>query len=1300
VSQLLRVIFDPDTTPPTVPTITAVSAVGQDRLDVLWTVSIDTGSGLAGYQLLVDGVTTVSLGIQNSYSLTGLTAGSTHTFRVRALDGNGNLSNFSAQAQGTTTAAPPSYNPTFPRLGAIAISGSQFRYDLDVFINAAAKRHMVVLTRYLGMEGSRTRTPAQWTSEIKLRSTLGTKVFNYFIDESIRNDQSTPGNADYGLYQAAADNGWFGYNNGLTKSGPVDFLLGATSWRKFNYSVNSPTVGGKKFYQAAIDRATLLNRDGGTLSNGTTNVAVTANPNLDGLYGDNWFYLERNSADYDVDGSVDDINSSTSRLLIQTSRAAEAAYFRTLWPGSMLIVNAADWYRQKTILGLTIAGSPLDQLVEGGVIEAPLGKSFSAETTGKFYDAMDAIHVAMNAFRVPKLGMITCDIGSITNYRMMRYGLGMALLTDAYYYPHVNSFLPEELTNQWFDEFNFSLGAAIDPVQTAPRYVPEAGGTGGGVWRRDFVNGIVILGARRGAGNIATTGDQETAYASVALGGTFYRLTGTQDATTNNGATVTAIAIKPRDAVVLSRVPTNSQTINVSTAAQLLAAVNTANSVGGNRIISIADGTYTMTDVLAVNAPNITLRSQSANRANVIIRGPGATISSGNTLQFNVRVAATNFLAQDLTFGGYVNSSCVQVVGEGGGNNGILRNCILQDSFQHLMKGSTDGTSGASGWLVENCLFRFSAGLAPANYNGGIDAHRATNWIVRGTTFRDIASPSGSACQHAVNFWNGGTGNRIDYCLAIDCDRGFGSGLNSIVVPGNYQALANNNDLILNCMAVHTNNGDTFADVQFSVENSTNCRVVNCSAYLANSFTWAMEGRYTVTGSAFINCVANKQILARDGAVFTKTSCTENAQANWFVDVASNLALTSLATTLIDTGTDVATITTRDYKGTTRPQGSGWDRGADEYAPSSNPLTLPLATSSNLSITYLGSFTVPQEFEYGAGGMSIGGGGLYVGGLDTNLIFGRISIPAVGGAATTQVAPVSVSGTIGGSGSSAEDRRITGSLFYNNSLYIGETSFYDTDGAQNRWIKVANSSVGAQGTFCTASTARGSSTRMISGPMMHIPAIWQPILGGPAAVLGCHLSIVSTSQNGYGFGVFDPANVTSGGAAVAVDDLLGYSFSQPLEPGGPSYSGWASYPKNASGGTDYFSQVGQPLGTAFIPTGSRSLLYVTTHGYGLQDGGCRPGSSVNAGPYRCQISAFDLADLAAVKAGTMQRYQVRPTGFWVLPNSASIWDSCVGNFAGAGTFAFDPSTNRLYGQADGFHGGNLRIHVWQVGSLP
>lgn len=109
MSTLSRVIFDPDTTPPSVPTGLTGVVNGQNRIDLSWNASTDTGgSGLAGYDILKDTATTIQTGVQTSYSDTGLAAGSTHTYRVRSRDGNGNLSAYGNQISGTTQGASSS----------------------------------------------------------------------------------------------------------------------------------------------------------------------------------------------------------------------------------------------------------------------------------------------------------------------------------------------------------------------------------------------------------------------------------------------------------------------------------------------------------------------------------------------------------------------------------------------------------------------------------------------------------------------------------------------------------------------------------------------------------------------------------------------------------------------------------------------------------------------------------------------------------------------------------------------------------------------------------------------------------------------------------------------------------------------------------------------------------------------------------------------------------------------------------------------------------------------------------------
>jgi len=108
VSRLDRIVFDIDTIPPTVPVLNVPTVIDTGRIDLSWSASTDTGgSGLAGYDILKDGTTTIALGIQLSYSDTGNAANSTHTYRVRAKDANNNLSGYSSQQSATTQAGTP-----------------------------------------------------------------------------------------------------------------------------------------------------------------------------------------------------------------------------------------------------------------------------------------------------------------------------------------------------------------------------------------------------------------------------------------------------------------------------------------------------------------------------------------------------------------------------------------------------------------------------------------------------------------------------------------------------------------------------------------------------------------------------------------------------------------------------------------------------------------------------------------------------------------------------------------------------------------------------------------------------------------------------------------------------------------------------------------------------------------------------------------------------------------------------------------------------------------------------------------
>src|SRR4029077_9812539 len=104
----------PDTIPPTNPTGVTATAGGSSQITLAWTASTDSGgSSLAGYRVercQGTGCTTfvqIATSSTNSYSDPGLAIGTSYSYRVRAVDGAGNLSlNYSNTASATPSALP------------------------------------------------------------------------------------------------------------------------------------------------------------------------------------------------------------------------------------------------------------------------------------------------------------------------------------------------------------------------------------------------------------------------------------------------------------------------------------------------------------------------------------------------------------------------------------------------------------------------------------------------------------------------------------------------------------------------------------------------------------------------------------------------------------------------------------------------------------------------------------------------------------------------------------------------------------------------------------------------------------------------------------------------------------------------------------------------------------------------------------------------------------------------------------------------------------------------------------------
>lgn len=382
----------------------------------------------------------------------------------------------------------------------------------------------------------------------------------------------------------------------------------------------------------------------------------------------------------------------------------------------------------------------------------------------------------------------------------------------------------------------------------------------------------------------------------------------------------------------------NADTL-VQTVPQLVSAINTANSSGGNTTILLADGTYTLSDMLAITAPHITIRGQSGNRSAVIIQGDA--MSANATVKEIFYVDADNFTVQDMTLQ-RVGWHVIQVVGENNRDGFTARNCVFRDAYEQIVKisqnvGNPNVTS--DGGLIENTLFEYSAGIGSQYYIGGIDIHGGSNWIIRGNTFRNIVSPDTAIAEHAIHIWDApASNNTVERNLIINCDRGIGFGLGSRGHSGG---------IIRNNIIYHASGNGSFADVPIGLETSPNTQVYNNTVYLENGYPNAIEYRFAATsGVTLRNNLTNRSILARDGATGTLSNNLTAAAPHWFADVSQgNLHLVSGSTPANNTGISISGLTD-DFDGNARPQGGGIDVGADEYLSGD---TTPPAAPSGLS---------------------------------------------------------------------------------------------------------------------------------------------------------------------------------------------------------------------------------------------------------------------------------------------------------------------------------------------------------------
>ncbi|HMC68932.1 MAG TPA: HYR domain-containing protein, partial [Mycobacteriales bacterium] len=319
--------------------------------------------------------------------------------------------------------------------------------------------------------------------------------------------------------------------------------------------------------------------------------------------------------------------------------------------------------------------------------------------------------------------------------------------------------------------------------------------------------------------------------------------------------------------------------------------------------------------------------------------------------------------------------------------------------------------------------------------------------------------------------------------------------------------------------------------------------------------------------------------------------------------------------------------------------------------------------------------------------------------------------------------------------------KIGGLLPYQDRLYASAYIYYDGRSSQKLShfasgldLSASNDTVGpfeVNRPDCDPSTGQNClGAGFFDGYFARVPSAWQPALGGPVLNGNCCLGVIGRTSFGPSLFAIDPLKLGTT-VPLPAKPLVYYPEAHPLlEPGlqpcldratcNPFIDGW-----NAN--SALFNGVTEVRGAVF-PEGTHSvLLFGRQGGFGASPtlpgsgafcygfgtnvpalvGTTPPGEidhycydpedgskGVHGYPYRYYVWAYDANDLAAVAAGRVDPFAVRPYAVWPLTIPFSSTGST--HLGGA---AYDPQSGRVFiAQYQG--DGNLPlIHVLKLQSV-
>jgi hypothetical protein len=388
------------------------------------------------------------------------------------------------------------------------------------------------------------------------------------------------------------------------------------------------------------------------------------------------------------------------------------------------------------------------------------------------------------------------------------------------------------------------------------------------------------------------------------------------------------------------------------------------NLQAGDTIV-LANGTYHLTSTLNVHGrDHVTIRG-SSGCDQVVLVGRGMDNATYGSVPHGIWSNSQRTVIAHLTIRETYDNA---LVFNGGAQSPRVYQVKLLDAGSQFIKANPlNATEGVDNGVVEYAILEYTAGPPAADhgagvgYTNGLSVHTADNWVIRRNLFKNFHTPDSAAhlWNPAVLIWNHSTNTRTEGNTFINVDRAIAYGLVDNRGSDHQGGVIRNNFIYLQPGLMSASRKAT-SDAQIIVWDSPGTKVDHNTILTNGNVVRSIEFRFNTVGGEARNNLADMPMGSRDGGTFSQSGNFLTATPSLFVNPsAADLHLKSNATAVIDQAPALIDVTD-DIDGQSRPSGSGYDIGADEFAliidllppaPPGNLTTLPIASCDQTPVT-------------------------------------------------------------------------------------------------------------------------------------------------------------------------------------------------------------------------------------------------------------------------------------------------------------------------------------------------------------